>query len=57
MLWSEELDGKELNVALGGEYDLEPRGFVFSCTWSQQSSFEHLQMYYHAGFKGGGVFA
>ena len=28
--WSEELDGKELHGALGGEYDLESRGSVFS---------------------------
>ena len=30
--WSEELDGKKLHEALSGEYDLEPRGSVFSST-------------------------
>ena len=30
--WSEELDGKELHRALRGEYNLKPRGYVFSGT-------------------------
>ena len=55
--WNEELDGKELQGALRGEYNLDPRGSVFSCTRSQHSPFEHLQMWYYAGFEEGGVFA
>ena len=53
--WSEKLDGKELHEALGGEYDLEPRGSVVSCTSSirSQPSFQHLlQVWYYADFKG-----
>ena len=53
--WSEELDGKELHGALGGECDLEPRGSAVSCTLStrSQSTFQHiLQVWYYAGFKG-----
>ena len=30
--WSEELDGKKLHGALGGDYDLESRGFAYSYT-------------------------
>ena len=55
--WTDEIDGKEFHGALGGEYDLEPRGSIFSCTRSQHSPSEHLQMGYYAGFKGDGVFA
>ena len=39
--WSEELDGKELQGSLDGEYDLEPRGSVVSwtsSTWSTHPS-------------------
>ena len=53
--WSEELYGKELHGALGGECDLEPRGSAVSCTLStrSQSTFQHiLQVWYYAGFKG-----
>ena len=42
---------------LSGEYDLEPRGSTFSCTRSQHNPSKYLQIWYHAGFKGGGVFA
>ena len=53
--WSEELDGKELHGALGGECDLELRGSTvswISSTWSQPT-FQHLlQVWYCAAFKG-----
>ena len=42
--WSEELDGKELYGALGGEGDLETRESIVFCTsssWSQPT-FQHL---------------
>ena len=42
---------------LGGEYDLEPKVSIFSCTRSQHSPSEYLQMWYHDGFEGGNVFA
>ena len=51
---SEELDGKELHGALGGEYDLELRGSNVSwtsSTWSQPT-FQHLlQVWYYADFE------
>ena len=52
--WSEELDGKELHGALGGECDLELRGSTVSCTPSTRSqpTFQHLlQVRYYADFK------
>ena len=43
---------------LGGEFDLESRRSVFSRTPKQEltTSPKHLQIWYHADFKGGGVF-
>ena len=55
--WSEELDGKVLHGAAGGEYDQEPRGSALSCARSQHNPSKHLQIRYCADFKGGGVFA
>ena len=51
--WSEELDGKELHRALGGESDVEPTGSASSCTSliRSQPTFQHLQVWYYAGFK------
>ena len=39
---------------LGGDYDLEPRGSAVSCTLltRSQPAFYHLQVWYHADFKG-----
>ena len=47
---------------LGDEYDLESRGSSFPSTASQQQETthqlrKHLQIWYYAGFKVGGVFA
>ena len=52
--WSEELDGKKLYVALGGECDLEPRVPAASHTSSTRSqpAFSHLQVWYYTDFKG-----
>ena len=52
--WSEELHGKELHGALGGECNLEPRGSAVSCTLSTRSqlTFQHLQVWYNADLKG-----
>ena len=53
--WSEELGGKELHGALGGECDLEPRGSALSCTspTRNQPTFQHLlQEWHYADFKG-----
>ena len=58
--WGKEFDGKELRGALGGEYDLESRGFAFSCTLEQESTHQlpkHLKMWYSGGFEGSGAFA
>ena len=49
--WSEELDGKELHEAAGGDYDPEPRGSVFFCSRSQHNPYKHRQMWYNAGLK------
>ena len=55
--WSEELDAEELYGAAGGDYDLEPRGSIFSCIRSQLNPSKHPQiMWFYAGFKGVGVF-
>ena len=35
--WSEELNGKELHGALGGECDLERKGSAVSCTLSTRN--------------------
>ena len=50
---SEELDGKELRGALGGECDLDLRGSAVpltSSTWSQPT-FCYLQVWYYADYK------
>ena len=49
--WSEELDGKELHGALGGERDLQPRGSPFfgHCLHGQPILL-HRQVWY-ADFK------
>ena len=44
--WSEELDGKELRGALGGERDQEPRGFPFSGHRQHGQPFQHHLQYY-----------
>ena len=57
--WREELDGKGLHGAAGGEYEEEPRESVVLCIWStrsQRNPSKRLQkMWYHVSFKGGGV--
>ena len=52
--WSEELNGKELHGALGGECDLGPKGSAVFCTPSTRSqpAFQHLQVWYYVDFKG-----
>ena len=62
--WSEELDGKELHGALGGEYDLEPSGSVFFfCTPSVVGANTALVSFYKLNvalcsfYRGRGVFA
>ena len=49
--WSEELDGKELHEAAGG--DLEPRESTVSCRslTRSQPTFHHLQVWYYAAFR------
>ena len=46
---------------LGGEYDLESRGFTFSVhqvsSRSQHSSSNHPKMWYYSGLKASGVLA
>ena len=46
---------------LGRQYDQESRRSASTCTLvsnrSQHSPSKNLQMWYNAGFKGGGVFA
>ena len=44
--WSEELDGKELCGALGGERDQEPRGSPFSGHRQYGQPFQHHLQYY-----------
>ena len=53
--WSEELDGKELYGALGGECDLKSRACAVSYTSSTRSqpTFSHLQeVWVYHDFKG-----
>ena len=51
--WSEELDGKELLGALGGERDLEPRGSpLFGPCLHGQPTLLHRRQVWYADFKG-----
>ena len=55
MPWREELDGKELRGALGGERDLELRGSTvfWNIVDLESTLFQHiLQLLYYADFKG-----
>ena len=48
----EELAGKDLHRAAGGEYDREPRKSALSCTRSQHNPSKHLRCGIMLVFKG-----